>query len=115
MTKGLMEDWFARCWANRNGGLRRKSLLLLDAFTGHNCDPDRYADLERTWIVDVPAGLTSVVRGGMTYTFVCGEPPACVCGRACVATLVPLCSADHDHDTTTRTRCSVTSLAGSTS
>ena len=64
MDNDLMIDWVKNVWGKRPGGLRQKSLLVLDAFRCHKSDYIKTLLKEdyRSMLTIIPGGMTSILQ-----------------------------------------------------
>ena len=64
MDNDLMIDWVKNVWGKRPGGLRRKSLLVLDAFRCQKSDYIKTLLKEdyRSALTIIPGGMTSILH-----------------------------------------------------
>ena len=64
MDDMLMVDWVKNVWGKRPGGLRKKSLLVLDAFRCHKSDrmKEMLKEEYRTTLTIIPGGMTSILQ-----------------------------------------------------
>ena len=64
MDKNLMIDWVKNIWGKHPGGLRQKSLLVLDAFRCHKSDYIKTLLKEdyRLMLTIIPGGIMSIFQ-----------------------------------------------------
>ena len=63
MDEALTKDWVKAVWQRRPGGLRQKSLLVLDAFRCHKSEPTkRQLRSCKTTLSIIPGGMTSILQ-----------------------------------------------------